>query len=74
MGATDQTCRPSAEEVCKRFEKEVRKELCRLSVQRCCSPSVQRLEASRRPLQKRLNTLIMKMTESIRKARSIANA
>lgn len=54
MGATDQTCRPSAEEVCKRFEKEVRKELCRLSVQRCCSPSVQRLEASRRPLAKKI--------------------
>mmetsp|Transcript_28115 Transcript_28115/g.44650 ORF Transcript_28115/g.44650 Transcript_28115/m.44650 type:complete len:601 (+) Transcript_28115:121-1923(+) len=47
MGAIDQTCRPSAEEVCKRFEKEVRKELSRLSVQRCCSPSVLRLETSR---------------------------
>lgn len=47
MGAIDQTCRPSAEEICKRFEKEVRKELSRLSVQRCCSPSVLRLESSR---------------------------
>lgn len=40
MGAEDPACRISAEEVCKKFEKEVRKELCRLSIQRCSSPSV----------------------------------
>jgi len=31
--------RLSAEEVCKRFEKEVRKELCRSGTQLCCSPN-----------------------------------
>lgn len=40
MGAEDPACRLSAEEVCKKFEKEVRKELSRLSIQRCSSPSV----------------------------------
>jgi len=37
MGSTDPSTRPSAEEVCKRFEKEVRKELCRSSSQQCRS-------------------------------------
>lgn len=46
LGAEDPACRLSAEEVCKKFDKEVRKELCRLSIQRCCSPSL--LQSSRR--------------------------
>lgn len=48
MGAEDPACRLSAEEVCKKFEKEVRKELCRHNIQRCCSPSVLRVDAARR--------------------------
>lgn len=48
MGAEDPACRLSAEEVCKKFEKDVRKELCRLSIQRCASPSVFRVEPARR--------------------------
>lgn len=35
----DPSMRLSAEEVCKRFEKEVRKELCRSGTQLCCSPT-----------------------------------
>mmetsp|Transcript_148265 Transcript_148265/g.369623 ORF Transcript_148265/g.369623 Transcript_148265/m.369623 type:complete len:576 (+) Transcript_148265:95-1822(+) len=39
MSAHDPAVRLSAEEVCKRFEKEVRKELCRSSTKDCCDPS-----------------------------------
>jgi len=39
MSENDPAVRLSAEEVCKRFEKEVRKELCRSSAQYCCEPS-----------------------------------
>lgn len=48
MGAEDPACRLSAEEVCKKFEKEVRKELCRHNIQRCCSPSILRVDVARR--------------------------
>jgi len=47
MGAEDPACRLSAEEVCKKFEKEVRKELCRSNL-RCCSPNVLRVDDGRR--------------------------
>jgi hypothetical protein len=48
MGTMDPACRWSAEEVCKFFEKEVRKELCHriIAQQRCCSPK--NLQADRR--------------------------
>jgi serine/threonine protein kinase len=48
MGAEDPACRLSAEEVCKKFEKEVRKELSRSNIQRCCSPSILRGQTPRR--------------------------
>lgn len=38
MAEPDPAVRLSAEEVCKRFEKEVRKELCRSSTKLCCEP------------------------------------
>merc|ERR1711972_265721 len=39
MSEHDPAVRLPTEEVCKRFEKEVRKELCRSSMNRCGSPS-----------------------------------
>lgn len=39
MSEHEPAVRPSVEEVCKRFEKEVRKELCRSSTQICCAGS-----------------------------------
>jgi len=39
MAESDPAARLSAEEICKRFEKEVRKELCRSASQLCCNSS-----------------------------------
>eukprot|EP00930_Biecheleria_cincta_P059842 TRINITY_DN45563_c0_g1_i1.p1 TRINITY_DN45563_c0_g1~~TRINITY_DN45563_c0_g1_i1.p1 ORF type:complete len:539 (-),score=86.97 TRINITY_DN45563_c0_g1_i1:26-1483(-) len=47
MAESDPAARLSAEEVCKRFDKEVRKELCRSASQLCCDPGSAALWAPR---------------------------